>query len=127
VLDGGPAINGEGPRCAAVPGRGRAEEVEWGQRECGGAIMSEWWRRTGSEAAGHGGTAGGQWRKKWGRPEEEEAPDRWAPPVGERRGEGGPKVVQAAGSGWAEREVKRPVGWRGKRKGRREGKGCAAG
>jgi hypothetical protein len=48
VLDGGPAINGEGPRCAAVPGRGRAEAVEWGWCECGGALIAEWWRRTGA-------------------------------------------------------------------------------
>jgi hypothetical protein len=86
VLDGGPAINGKGPRCAAVPGRGRAEAVEWGRRECGDALIAEWWRRTGTGATGDGGTAGGQWRKKGGRrPEEEGAPDRWAPPVGERR------------------------------------------
>jgi hypothetical protein len=66
VLDDGPTINGEGPRCAAVPGRGRAEAVEWRRRECGGALIEEWWRRTDAGATGDGGTAGGQWRKKGG-------------------------------------------------------------
>jgi hypothetical protein len=117
VLDGGSAINGEGPRCEAVLGRGRAEAVEWGRRECGGALMAEWWRWTGAGAAGDGGTAGGQWRKKGGGGQRKKKLPTGGPHLsarGEgRRGAGGPrgpKVVRTAavrseGKGWA-------AGWR---------------
>jgi hypothetical protein len=104
---------------ATVAGRGGEEAVAWGRRECGGALIAEWWRRTGAAAAGDGRTAGGLWRKKVGGQRKKELPT-GGPHLSargergeERRGAGGPrgpKVVRAAavrreGKGWA-------AGWR---------------
>jgi hypothetical protein len=86
------AINGGGGRLggAAVPGRGRAEAAvgEWG-----GSLMVRWRRRTGAERPGRRGRleareAGGRRGQGEGL-EVGDAPDRWAPPVGERVREGG--------------------------------------
>jgi hypothetical protein len=71
---------------AAVEG---GEGVEAARVGGGGALMRSRWEGEGARGGRGGGAgvraAGGRWRKKGGRPEEEGAPDRWAPPVGERR------------------------------------------
>jgi hypothetical protein len=61
-------------------GEGAGEVVgEWG-----GALMVEWWRRTGAGQPGTAPGCGGRRGEERGgaRPEVGDGPDRWAPPVG---------------------------------------------
>jgi hypothetical protein len=83
-----PAINGGSGwlGVAAVTGRGRGR----GGGVRGGALKEARWggegARGGRGRRGRSAASGGR-RREGRRPEEEEAPDRWVPPVGERERE----------------------------------------
>jgi hypothetical protein len=91
-----------------------AAVVEWG-----GALMVEWWRRTGAGRPGTAPGCGGRRGEERGgaRPEVGDGPDRWAPPVGGSVRERGREGEWAAGQSWAARQnwVARPKAGAGPR------------